>query len=121
NWEVTKHKLMFKRLDDLLDQESAVRYLQDERLALVVRNALYFFAGKRYSLLSFVVMPSHFHWVIAPTSAYCDEVAAQPDGRTPRELIMKSVKGYTARRCNNILGRAGTFWQDESYDHCVRL
>ncbi|MCI0376333.1 MAG: hypothetical protein L0215_01875, partial [Gemmataceae bacterium] len=40
--------------------------------------------------------------------------------RTPRELIMKSLKGFTARRCNQLLQKRGTFWQDESYDHVVR-
>jgi hypothetical protein len=33
---------------------------------------------------------------------------------------MHSLKRFTARRCNEILGRRGSFWQDESYDHCVR-
>ena len=40
--------------------------------------------------------------------------------RGPREIIMHSIKLYTARECNRILGRKGQFWQDESYDHCVR-
>jgi len=26
----------------------------------------------------------------------------------------------SANRCNNLLGRKGTFWMDESYDHIVR-
>jgi hypothetical protein len=31
------------------------------------------------------------------------------------------LKGFTAYRANQILGRAGKqFWQDESYDHLVR-
>lgn len=35
--------------------------------------------------------------------------------------ITKSIKGYTARECNKLLGRTGeTFWQDESFDHAVR-
>ncbi|MEX1097888.1 MAG: hypothetical protein WED34_17720 [Planctomycetales bacterium] len=33
---------------------------------------------------------------------------------------MQSVKGYTARGCNKLLGLSGAFWQDESYDHVVR-
>ncbi len=32
---------------------------------------------------------------------------------------MHSVKLFSARRCNSILGRSGKFWQEESYDHCV--
>jgi len=34
--------------------------------------------------------------------------------------IMHSLKRYTGRQANLILGREGQFWQDESYDHVVR-
>ena len=33
---------------------------------------------------------------------------------------MQSLKGYTARRANQLLGRQGHLWQDESYDRVVR-
>ena len=33
---------------------------------------------------------------------------------------MQSLKGYSGRKANGILGRAGTFWQEESFDHWVR-
>ena len=33
---------------------------------------------------------------------------------------MHSLKSYTANRANEILNRAGSFWQKESYDHWVR-
>lgn len=33
---------------------------------------------------------------------------------------MKSLKGITAKRANQMLGRKGRFWQEESYDHRVR-
>jgi REP element-mobilizing transposase RayT len=36
-------------------------------------------------------------------------------------LLMKSLKGATAREANRLLGLTGTaFWQKESYDHWVR-
>ena len=35
--------------------------------------------------------------------------------------FLKSVKNYSARQANGILGRTGgPFWQSESYDHWVR-
>jgi type I restriction enzyme R subunit len=119
-WEIRKHKLIFARLDQLLDEQPAVRWLEDVRLAREVCSNLRHFAGDRYDLLAFVVMPSHFHWLIRPTNRYCNEIAKEGDRRAPRERIMQSVKGYAARQCNLLLGRSGTFWQDESYDHCVR-
>jgi REP element-mobilizing transposase RayT len=75
------------------------------------------FAGQRYDVLAFVVMPSHFHWVFWP----CDDwVAGLVGKQTPRERIMKSVKGYSSRQCNHLRRTRGAFWQDESYDHWVR-
>ena len=35
-------------------------------------------------------------------------------------VIMHSLKGYTARQCNLVLGRTGGFWQHESFDHIIR-
>jgi len=32
---------------------------------------------------------------------------------------MHSLKGYTGKMANKILGRNGDFWQHESYDHVV--
>ena len=34
--------------------------------------------------------------------------------------ILKSLKNYTALNCNRMLGRTGSFWQHESYDHTIR-
>ena len=35
-------------------------------------------------------------------------------------VIMQSLKGYTARKANQILGRTEPFWDAESYDHEIR-
>lgn len=33
---------------------------------------------------------------------------------------MHSLKSYTAKAANTLLGLHGSFWQSESYDHWVR-
>jgi REP element-mobilizing transposase RayT len=125
-WEDRRAKLVFARFDDLIDRQPAVRHLEVPALAAVVRDAFYHFAGDRYDLLAFVIMPSHFHWVFHPRSEWVASLVGgpRPGGeskpRTPRERIMQGLKGYTAYRCNQLLGTRGTFWQDESYDHIVR-
>ncbi len=125
-WEIRKHKLIFARFDDLIDFEPAVRHLANEAAASEVQNCLQHFAGERYDLLAFVVMPSHFHWVFRPRADWVHSCVAEDREsktmrrRSPRERIMKSIKGYSARRCNELLELAGHFWQDESYDHLVR-
>ena len=125
-WEIRKQKLVFARFDDIIDVEPAVRHLADPAAALAVEQSLRHFAGERYDLLAFVVMPSHFHWVFHPKENWVrdcvekERQAGKPAPRSPRARIMKSVKGYSAYECNRLLGFRGEFWQDESYDHVVR-
>lgn len=119
-WAIHKSKLIFARYDQWLDHRPAARHLSDERLASRVVETIYHFAGVRYDLLGYVVMPSHIHWVFRPRDVWIATLDQTQDRRTPRERIMHSLKLYTARECNRILGSQGAFWQDESYDHCVR-
>jgi type I restriction enzyme R subunit len=117
-WQTDKWKLHFVRIEHWLDQEPVNRALADERLARAVVDSLFYFAGVRYDLIAFVVMPSHVHWLFQPIKEW---VATLPDKiPTARERIMYSVKRYTANCCNSLSGKRGQFWQDESYDHWVR-
>ena len=60
-----------------------------------------------YGLCAWVVMPNHVHLLILP--------------KAPVSVLMRWLKGSTARRANQLLGRTGQpFWQDESYDHYLR-
>jgi putative transposase len=118
-WETRKHKLIFSRFDKLIDLQPAVKHLENQAAATIVRDALYHFAGDRYDLLAYVVMPSHFHWLFHPQAAWVRSLG-KSSKRTPRERMMKSINGYTAYRCNQALGRSGGFWQHEGYDHFVR-
>ncbi len=38
----------------------------------------------------------------------------------PLSAILKNWKGWSARAINRLLGREGTFWMDETFDHIVR-
>jgi type I restriction enzyme R subunit len=117
-WADQQWKLAFAQAERWLDREPAVRHLADPRLARLVVNALYHFAGQRYDLLAFVVMPSHFHWVFQPRELWIAQRKAST--RTPREEIVHSINSFTAHQANEVLGRTGVFWQHECYDHWVR-
>lgn len=118
HFRTDKWKLQFARADRWLDHKPANRALADERLAQIVVDSLFHFAGIRYDLLAFVVMPSHIHWLFQPTQ---DWIATLPSEiPTPRERIMQSMKRWTATQCSRLLGVQGQFWQQESYDHWVR-
>lgn len=73
-----------------------------------VRNKLFEADGDSYHLGDFVIMPNHVHVLLVPSPGH------------ELEIIMKSIKGGSARSCNQALEREGTFWQPDSYDHIVR-
>src|SRR5688572_20843971 len=62
---------------------------------------------KSYQLHAWVVMANHVHVLLTPFV----EISK----------ITHSLKRFTAREANRILGLTGQpFWQDESYDRLVR-
>ncbi|TWT80442.1 hypothetical protein CA13_18590 [Planctomycetes bacterium CA13] len=123
-WELKKHKLIFKLVDSLLDGAAPVQHLKDHRLARIVQNAFLHFADQRYRLYAFVVMPSHHHWVFLPDETWASELAVEQAGKarrkTPREAISHSIQSFTATQCNRTLCHSGAFWQTETFDHVVR-
>jgi putative transposase len=58
-------------------------------------------------------MPDHVHLVMTLPHAF-------NDGARSLAAVMKSIKGVSARRINELLGRNDHVWQIESYDHVVR-
>ena len=84
-------------------------WLREPQMAKLVEDALQYGEATLglHKVLAYVVMSNHVHILI--------------ETDVPVQRIMKILKGYTARRGNQILGRVGQrFWQDESFDHWVR-
>jgi putative DNA methylase len=100
----------FAAIDRVADRlTSAPLWLQDPRIASLVSHSVLIGAGERrfYDLRAWVVMPNHVHLLILPL--------------VPVPLLMRWLKGSTARSANRILNRTGqSFWQDESFDHYMR-
>ncbi len=63
--------------------------------------------GGRYDLDAWVIMPNHFHALVAPTAAALGGV-------------VQGWKGGSAFTINKALGRSGSLWQKEPFDHIVR-
>jgi putative transposase len=119
NWNTLCWKRVFVRLEDWLDGKPAVRVLESPDLAQVVFNSFFHFAGERYTLFAFVVMPSHIHWLFQPLPEWVGSLPDDPS-RTPGEQITYSINRFTAAKCNRLLNQRGHFWHTESYDHWVR-
>jgi putative transposase len=99
----------FVWVDRYLDRaHSGPVYLRREAIATLIIQSL--FRGEslgHYRLGPFVIMANHVHLLLLPL--------------IPPSLLLKSLKGSTAREANRLLGRTGEpFWQRESYDHWVR-
>jgi putative transposase len=100
----------FLRSDRQLDAATdGPRWLADKRIADQVVNAIEQGANeyRLYELFAWVIMPNHVHVVAKPNR--------------PLPVVMRWLKGSTARSANRIMGRTGKpFWQYETYDHRIR-
>lgn len=122
------HREWFVRFESLLDRaETGPTWLKDERVARLVYDSILYRTGAEYDLSAFTVMSNHAHVVFKPFVDERSLTEIRADGRLrfdsdhpTMDVIMKSLKGYTARRANQILNRSGQFWDSESYDHEVR-
>jgi REP element-mobilizing transposase RayT len=98
----------FAAQDRALAHALGPRWLEDTRVAHGFAEILQNGAREMnlYELFAWVIMPNHVHILILPKS-------------DPAQ-IMHWIKGRSARQANLLLGRTGSFWRHESYDHFVR-
>ena len=97
----------FVATDRALDRcYSGSRWLMQPLIADLIAETIQIGESQRhfYELTAWALMPNHVPLVILPN--------------VPVPVIMRWLKGSTARRANLLLGRTGQrFWQDESFDH----
>ena len=99
----------FRNLEKYLDKGCGECSLRRPEIADLVAGALGFFAGERYRLDAWVVMPNHVHAVLWPMPNHT------------LSSIVQSWKRHTSREANRLLNRTGeTFWQPEPFDHWIR-
>jgi REP element-mobilizing transposase RayT len=110
NEKVTKEYInkFGKAVDKWLDNNYGNCLLKKQSNRKIVEDALFFFDGKRYDLVAFVVMPNHIHILMKLRKGY--------------ELIeiMQSIKSFTAKKINENENSTGPVWQSESYDRLIR-
>lgn len=113
---INEGKRYFGKFDKLLDTNATgPHWLNDERVADLVAGSIHYRDGKHYDLLAYCIMPNHVHSVFE-VGEYVRR------GSSPYLVsgILENLKWYTAKECNRILRRTGSFWQHESYDHIVK-
>lgn len=105
---------LFGKWDKAMDaSDTGINHLANIQIAKLVVESLHFRDGKVYELIAYCIMPNHIHIVFMPLKESKDKYYSL-------SKIMHSFKRHTAHEANLILGRTGTFWQHENYDHFVR-
>ena len=87
--------------------------LTDSFNSKIIINSLHFNDSLWYKLYTYCIMPNHVHMIIEP-------LKSENEKYYPIAKIMKSIKGYSARKINEVNGLKGQFWHHESFDHCIR-
>jgi len=103
------HQRFSRRMEAWLDEGHGECLLRRPDIAAIVETTLRTFdLGARYTHYAWVIMPNHVHVLFSSQAGH-----SLPD-------IVKSWKGVSARRINQMLGRQGALWMDDYFDRFVR-
>jgi len=102
------HRLFRARVEQWLDTGAGSCALRRPEARQVMLETLYLFNGNRYRLGTLAIAGNHVHVLVVPFPGH------------DLSGIIHSWKSYTAKAINKLLGRKGTFWQEECFDHVVR-
>jgi REP element-mobilizing transposase RayT len=106
---IAYHRQFTTRIEKWLDAGHGSCMLARSDIRSIVANALPHFAGTRYWLDMWVIMPNHVHVVLTPLAGY------------ELSKILHAWKSFTSHAIVKILPEwHGPFWQKESFDHIVR-
>lgn len=95
-------------IEAFLDAGHGACWMNDPRVASLVKDAILHFDKDRYDVLAWCVMPNHVHAVLVPHAGH------------ELDQILHSWKSYSAKAANKVLNRTGAFWMPEYYDHLIR-
>ncbi|MDO8754435.1 MAG: hypothetical protein Q7J80_11115 [Anaerolineales bacterium] len=115
-------KKYFGIFDTWLDRcvEESPRWLGQEAVARIVADEIHALDGERYHLIAYSIMSNHTHLVIDTAEHNVKPTHVGVTAPYPLADTLKRLKGRTARYSNLALGRNGSFWHHESYDHVIR-
>ena len=120
-----ERKRYFGKFDHQLDTlRYGNCYLNQPEIAQIVAQKLHEFDKVHYNLHAYCIMPNHVHVLLDTSQQLIIEEEIFEEDAAPQYVqlhdIMRLIKGGSARFANVALGRKGTFWMKDSYDHYVR-
>jgi REP element-mobilizing transposase RayT len=107
-------KLLNQRMDNSKKQLAVDQYLDSSKVGAYLNDTVLLYlhrffkdlAVDSYRLAAFTIMPNHVHLLLMPNSTL--------------STLMHKIKGSSAKRINEILGRKGQFWSQDYYDKLIR-
>ena len=106
------YKTEADRLLALLDKYEDAGYgscvLKDDKIAKIVHDAIFFYHGKKYNVISWCIMPNHVHVLI--------EVMKN----ISLSSILHSWRSFSSNEINKVLNRSGRLWMPEYFDRFIR-
>jgi len=108
-----QRRLFAKWDDELHKSQSGPFWLKEDNVAEIVANAIHYHEGEWFDVEAYCIMPNHVHLVLTPyeSSQIADYSLTK---------IMHNIRRNSANHANKVLGRTGSFWQHENYDHFAR-
>ena len=109
--EIEAGKRYFVHMDNFLDKNlNAPHWLKQPEIAQINYDNILFYAERYFEIWAFTIMSNHIHLLLTLRS-----------GSPPLHRVMGDMKKFASRQSNKILGRTGPFWEQEYYDHYVRV
>lgn len=104
----SKEREKLVMIDKYEDSGVGQCFMRDDRVAQIVKDALFYYDGNKYKIIAWCIMPNHVHTLI--------EVF---NGISLSEII-HSWKSYSANQINKLLNRTGQVWMMEYFDRYIR-
>ena len=126
--ELLNREWFFKTEEILHRANTGPTWLSNPSVANKVAENLKRLDTAAYRLDADSIMSNHVHTVFKPLlsdlelSNVCkiDHELFEMSEHAGMSKIMFRLKGRSARECNLILGRSGSFWEHESFDRVIR-
>lgn len=97
-----------REIEHCLDRGYGDCLMNSPQAAEIVQSSLLHFDEQRYTLWAWSVMPNHVHAVLSPKEGH------------QLQKILQSWKSFSAKAMNRLLGRTGSCWESEYFDHLIR-
>ena len=101
-------RLYAERIEMYLDSGYGACILRSDGALAVVRDTLFYGDGVDYRLHAYGIMPNHVHVGFAMRAG------------GSLSQIVQAWKSVSSHRINRLLGRRGTVWQVDYYNHVIR-